>query len=266
MSYRPPFAIAELDAERLTILTNALARLNAVCLRRRPGRLRLYASGLQYRDDSRMECRVREGLGHVFQESPWSDLDAAHAAGGGDCKVLVAIRIAEEWAEGRRPAPLPRRRPTGRAVWVCPTCGERRRPASALWHVQLVHENGSIEDPSRHLGMREPGEGDDAMIPPDQQAGVVRAGRGDVDGHRSCGHIPDCPPQAGPPGSPGYRWCYVVRPGDTAQSIAAAIAGTSNVAHMLHIENPAAVFCPGERLHVPSAWNARISTSGEVRP
>lgn len=64
----------------------------------------------------------------------WLTIPDAIRAGGADCKVLAAWRCAELRERGDRAR-----------------CTLTRR--GTLWHVQVTRSDGTVEDPSRVLGM-----------------------------------------------------------------------------------------------------------------
>jgi hypothetical protein len=85
----------------------------------------LYASGVRYRKD-------RPG------RERWKDAIALLRTGFGDCKDLVAWRIAELWRDGEQ------------ADIVSEL---ERLPGELVFHVSIRRANGRIEDPSILLGM-----------------------------------------------------------------------------------------------------------------
>lgn len=85
----------------------------------------LYESGVRYRFEKRGET--------------WRDYCSTLAAGFGNCKEFVAWRLAELWHQGYDAAPLSIVQDLGRG--------------SILFHVVVRHSDGSIEDPSKALGM-----------------------------------------------------------------------------------------------------------------
>lgn len=92
----------------------------------RTGRMpRIYESGVRYRREPR----------HVREE--WLTVPAVVSRGYGDCEDLACWRAAELSVSGEDPLARP--------------C--LRRTASG-WHVVVRRGDGSIEDPSRVLGMR----------------------------------------------------------------------------------------------------------------
>lgn len=84
---------------------------------------RLYESGVRYRRD---------------KTERWKDIVSVLRIGFGDCKDLVAWRIAELWRDGER------------ADIVSKLA---RLPGELVFHVQIRKANGGIEDPSSLLGM-----------------------------------------------------------------------------------------------------------------
>ena len=110
----------------------ALVALDRVYLQAHPRTPALYESGVRYLRDAE----------HATQGTPdaelWLTIPDCLRAGGADCKVLSAWRVAELLEGGERA------RPHVRAP----------RAGSGTWHVQVKRGDGSIEDPSRLLGMR----------------------------------------------------------------------------------------------------------------
>lgn len=102
----------------------------------------LYASGVVYKEDD---------PGH----EDWSDAIETHKKQVGDCKKLVAWRVAEQRANGVECEPvikwqfIPRDLAVqlGYPAWLVKGDG--------LWlvHCQVRYSNGTIEDPSKILGM-----------------------------------------------------------------------------------------------------------------
>ena len=96
----------------------------------------------------------------VFKREPWrkgieefADALTVFRRGWGDCDDLCPYRVAELQERGCKRWGLPRDPKAGfRLYW---RYDERGRPR--LYHVQVRHGNGFIEDPSRYLGM--PGAG-----------------------------------------------------------------------------------------------------------
>jgi hypothetical protein len=69
----------------------------------------------------------------------WDSIPALYARQGGDCKSLTAARIAELRQRGIKVRPVFR--------WVKNDAGDDD------YHILVLHENGSFEDPSKVLGM-----------------------------------------------------------------------------------------------------------------
>lgn len=107
------------DRTHLRIALCGLVAMNQALLAR-GGIPALYSSGVSYR-----------------QEHPdvWSTCDLVLARGFGDCEDLAAWRAAELRQAGEN------------AIADVYRTGHRR------WHCIVRRENGSIEDPSRRLGM-----------------------------------------------------------------------------------------------------------------
>jgi len=71
--------------------------------------------------------------------APWDTIPTLFARGYGDCKSLVAARIAELRRHGQTARPVFRHIKSG---W------------GTMFHILLQHDNGNWECPSRILGMR----------------------------------------------------------------------------------------------------------------
>lgn len=105
----------------LSELVGAIARLNARLIA--AGNIPpLYQSGVRYRRERNSEN--------------WRDAAEVARAGFGDCEDLAAYRVGELLAQGE---------PARIHVY---------QPAPRLWHVVVRRSDGTIEDPSRNLGMR----------------------------------------------------------------------------------------------------------------
>jgi hypothetical protein len=88
----------------------------------------LYSSGLRYQ---------REDYDSVHPED-WRDAIAMLKHGGGDCEDLATLRVAQLQKAGE-PA---------RVVFV-----ERPHAKGRLFHILVERGDGTLEDPSRMLGM-----------------------------------------------------------------------------------------------------------------
>lgn len=108
----------------------ALVSINRVYLRTHPRAPSLYRAGLRYlRDvDNRSQALPDAEL--------WLTIPDTIAAGGADCKVLSAYRVAELRERGELDARC-------HVVQVGPSS----------WHVIVKRADGTTEDPSRRLGM-----------------------------------------------------------------------------------------------------------------
>lgn len=82
----------------------------------------LYRAGVRYRRERGTER--------------WQTCEQVFVAEAGDCEDLCAWRVAELRRAGEEGA-------------MCIV----RRTGQTLWHVQVLREDGTIEDPSRLLGM-----------------------------------------------------------------------------------------------------------------
>jgi hypothetical protein len=110
----------------LMMLLDVLIAANVAYLRKRPTR-RLYESGVRYLEES-------------HHRDDWQDIPETIARGVGDCEDLACWRIAELRVHDGEHARAYLKR--------------SERPDHVLYHVQVLRLNGSLEDPSRILGMR----------------------------------------------------------------------------------------------------------------
>lgn len=114
-----------LTAASLTGALEGLTAQNVAWLREHPSAPPLYESGVRYRREPR---GVEE----------WRTLPELLASGYGDCEDLATARAAELNVTGEDPDAFAFARPT------------RKR---GLWHIVVARGDGTIEDPSRVLGM-----------------------------------------------------------------------------------------------------------------
>jgi len=118
-------SLAELPPEEaaacIAAFVEALVSVNALYLKRHPSTPPLYKAGVTY-----------------VADEPWKDVPALLDSRKGDCKSLVAWRIAELRAQGYMAL-----------VHVVYTA----RVSDDLFHVQIRRKD-KLEDPSRFLGMR----------------------------------------------------------------------------------------------------------------
>jgi hypothetical protein len=111
-----------LDAANLKPVGAAFVALAGLDLQNKPGPA-LYESGVRY---------AREPAGRERWQLP----SETRAIGRGDCEDLAVWRVAELRARGEKAKLL------------------LRRSGDRLWHAMVRRGNGSIEDPSKRLGMR----------------------------------------------------------------------------------------------------------------
>src|SRR5262249_32131497 len=110
----------------LSVLLNALYTVDRQWLRAHRKTPRLYESGVFYQAEP------------AGQEN-WQDIPTTLKIGSGDCEDLACWRAAELTEREGIPA-----RPVYR--W-------RHRPGLTIYHIVVRLPDGSIEDPSRKLGM-----------------------------------------------------------------------------------------------------------------
>jgi hypothetical protein len=133
---------------------------------------------IYYKDDSHTVCNEEHGC--YFVEDDWCDAKTVLEQGYGDCEDLAAYFVADMWRTGRTAVPLPRcYKCRSKRKW-CPTCkGPMRKSSNAAtagdtWHIQVMLGDGRVVDPSRERGMPPHPDGDDAVVSPYYQTGIVR--------------------------------------------------------------------------------------------
>ena len=111
----------------LEILLEALTRIDEMYLRDHPDTPLLYQSGVVY-----------------MEEPPgaedWQDIPVSRALRWADCEDLACWRAAELRVRGVKAKPIFTR--------------ETQADGTQLFHIQVQLPDGSVEDPSRQLGMR----------------------------------------------------------------------------------------------------------------
>jgi hypothetical protein len=120
---------AEKAPRALAFMLDTLTRWNAELMRVQPVPP-LYQSGARYQ---------RENYTGLHPED-WRDCLQVIRSGGGDCEDLAAYRAAELRVSGDQNA---------KCMFI-----ERARPdGGRLFHIVVQRGDGSLEDPSRVLGM-----------------------------------------------------------------------------------------------------------------
>jgi hypothetical protein len=133
VSYEPAFRLRfdllDLRSRQsaLVHLVEGLAAANAGHLQLHPRVPWLYESGVTYAEDPE---------GHEC----WTDIPETLSRGTGDCKDLVAWRLAEIRVREREEA--------------FPVVTFARAGARVKFHIAVRRADGRVEDPSRELGMR----------------------------------------------------------------------------------------------------------------
>jgi len=115
------------SAHHVSLMLEGLVRCNMDELRRSPHLPDLYASGVRY-------TRERDGV------NKWQGILESYALKQADCEDLAAARVA--FLRVRFNEPKAR----------CDVKFIRE----GLWHVRVLRADGTIEDPSRILGMGQP--------------------------------------------------------------------------------------------------------------
>jgi hypothetical protein len=129
-------------ARRMQILLDALTKIHLDHLRHYPKTPSLYESGVVYE---------REPPGR----EDWQDIFTTLRRGGGDCEDLATWRAADLITRGvparafGRPRPMMIPRPCSEGAIAC----EGKPEVGTLWHILVRLPNGTIEDPSKKLGM-----------------------------------------------------------------------------------------------------------------
>lgn len=119
-----PRASKDQNAKALWALLNCLIDLNTICLRVCPTMPGLYETRVFY---------------HLMpSQAAWETTPTLFRRGFGDCKSLVAARVAELRAKGQTAIPVFRHVKSG---W------------GTMFHILILHGDGRWECPSRQLGM-----------------------------------------------------------------------------------------------------------------
>lgn len=135
----------EIGKECILSLVEAFARIDEVQMRFRP-MPPLYQAGVRYKEDVeaiRATVCGDRSCGDEVPVDEWQDATTLLEKRLGNCKDLVAYRVAELRLSGdrsARPAVLKGKDPSGRIIY----------------HVVLLHGDGKVEDPSAALGMKTP--------------------------------------------------------------------------------------------------------------
>jgi len=133
--YEPSFILsvfqgkqdADISHEVMNAAVEFLVSVNQAELRKYPGLPSLYQSGVTYEHvDGRYD-------------TAWKDVISAYKSKKGNCKVLAAIRIAENRNRGIRCYPM--------------LTQNINDDGTQDWHVAVIYPNRAVEDPSRKLGM-----------------------------------------------------------------------------------------------------------------
>jgi len=137
--YDPRFSLRSFDSlgadEKVAILHGLLEALilaDILYLRHTPSAPLVYESGVRYE---------AEELG----DDDWRDIPAILDHNGGDCEDLASWRVGELRIRLAEPSARPH---ITSSVVVHPTEGPY-----TLYHIQVQRSDGSIEDPSKLLGM-----------------------------------------------------------------------------------------------------------------
>ena len=130
MTWRAAIVVPRLAPSVVGHLLAALTRINYDLIRERSAPL-LYRSGVVYQAEGRDAHGMRED---------WRTIPVVREMGAGDCEDLACWRAAELWMLGEPNAAAVS---TSRAV---PGLG-------VVYHIVVRRADGTIEDPSKRLGM-----------------------------------------------------------------------------------------------------------------
>lgn len=122
----------------LNALLRALCIINADILKRNPMMPLIYQSGARYMRDPLIRYQHDQNCQWRMSET-WKDCAQVLSDGVGDCEDLACWRAAELRIRFEKNARVTWRRRVVRGVQV--------------FHILVVHPDGSIEDPSLRLGM-----------------------------------------------------------------------------------------------------------------
>ena len=116
-----PRASDRANAAALETLLACLCELNKIWLRYHPNHVPLYDSSVYY-----------------ARTLVWDTIPALYQRGFGDCKSLTACRIAEMRTQG---------------IWCRPCFRHKSQAHETMFHILVMLQDGSWEDPSKALGM-----------------------------------------------------------------------------------------------------------------
>jgi hypothetical protein len=116
-----PRASNSMNAAALECLLTALTALNTIWLQYHPGTIPLYDTPVYYE-----------------RTLVWDTIPALYRRGLGDCKSLTACRVAEMRRQG---------------IWCRPVFRHKSQVSSTMFHILVMLQDGSWEDPSKALGM-----------------------------------------------------------------------------------------------------------------
>lgn len=116
------------DSAQLRVLLDALVKLDLIELVRNRGIPSIYKAGVRYKREPK---RVEDDF------ERWKKISQILRDGHGDCEDLACAIVAERRIKKIRAVP-----------WLI--------KRNHTWHVVVKYPDGSIEDPSRKLGMRKP--------------------------------------------------------------------------------------------------------------
>lgn len=134
--FSPVFVVRTLDEVTLSALLECLTAINLHHIKRHPIVPKLYSSGVRYM----AEGKRRSGRPQEY----FADIPTVQRLGVGDCEDLACWRAAELRFLGEHAVAIPVKQPA-------------RDGRGELWHVVVKRGNGTIEDPSKRLGMKEGG-------------------------------------------------------------------------------------------------------------
>ncbi len=138
--YTPAFRLRSFDSipdeakmHVLCALLEALTTANVAYLLKHPHTPNLYESGVRYEEEPP-------------GRDEWQDIPDTIARRTGDCEDLACWRVAELRVRGRQMRAM-------HGVTVSDLPGPDGKLVTTF-HIRVVHQDGTTEDPSRVLGMK----------------------------------------------------------------------------------------------------------------
>jgi hypothetical protein len=137
--YKPAFRLRSFETisegHKFAVLKHLLEALtvaNIAYLLKHPHTPNLYESGVRYEEEP-------------ANRDEWQDIPDTIARRTGDCEDLASWRVAELRVRGGEPQAT-------HAITVAELPNASGETVTT-YHIRVLHEDGSVEDPSRKLGM-----------------------------------------------------------------------------------------------------------------